>query len=54
MKTYIAGFEGREKNAIGITYKIVDTVKAENKKDARLKLYDKYDLVLYLSLTEKK
>jgi hypothetical protein len=39
MKTYLAKFTGREKNAIGIFYFISTTVTGNNKKDAELNLY---------------
>jgi hypothetical protein len=45
MNTYKISFTGRLKGAIGIFYKISDTVQAEDEKAAILKLYDKYDSV---------
>lgn len=50
MKTYRATFTGRLKNAIGIFYTITDYVTAEDEKAANLKLYDKYDHVMFLKL----
>ena len=52
MKTYIAKFTGREVNAIGIFYAITTTVDAENEKEAALRLYDRYDHIMWLRLTE--
>ena len=51
MKTYKATFIGRLKSAIGITYKITDKVKAENEKEANLKLYDKYEHISNLKIS---
>jgi hypothetical protein len=53
MKTYQAKFTGREVGAIGIFYKITATVEAENAEAARLKLYEKYEHLMDLTLTEK-
>lgn len=40
---YKISFTGRLKGAIGIFYKITDTVQAANENDAILALYDKYE-----------
>ena len=53
MKTYTAKFTGRKVGAIGIFYPITTTVQAENEEAARLKLYDKYEHIMGLKLTEK-
>ena len=45
MKTYNFDFIGRKNNAIGLTYRISDSVKAESYDEALLKLYDKYELI---------
>lgn len=45
MLKYSVTFFGRTLGAIGICYMITDTVEAENKEAALLKLYDKYDTV---------
>ena len=52
MKTYKATFYGRKVGAIGIRYLIEDTVSADNKEAARLKLYDKYEHISDLKLKE--
>lgn len=52
MKTYKAKFTGRTVGAIGIFYPIETTVKAENEKQAELKLYDEYEHIQHLVLTE--
>jgi hypothetical protein len=52
MKTYRAEFTGREKNAIGIFYPITDEVKGENEEQAGLNLYDKWEHVHGLKLTQ--
>jgi len=54
MLKYQAKFTGRTINAIGKTYKIIDTVEAENEESARLKLYDKYEHISNLILKEIK
>lgn len=54
MKTYIAEFNGRLKNAIGITYKIVDKVQAENEEKALLALYEKYEHISFAKFKEVK
>ena len=43
MHTYKISFTGHLKGAIGIFYKITDTVQATDEKAAILALYDKYD-----------
>lgn len=52
MKTYKATFTGRKINAIGIFYKITDTVEAENEEQARLKLFEKYEHIQSLKLNQ--
>jgi hypothetical protein len=54
MKTYIAEFNGREKNAIGITYPIIDKVQAENEEKALIALYEKYDHIWFAKFKEVK
>ena len=49
MKKYQAIFIGRKIHAIGICYLIIDTVYAENRKSARLKLYEKYEHISSLT-----
>jgi len=51
MNNYKITFNGREKNAIGITYEITATVEAEDEQAALLKLYDKYE---HISLPQVK
>ena len=53
-KTYEIHFNGREVNAIGITYPITQTVEAENEEKAILKIYDKFDHIHVIRITEKK
>ncbi len=48
---YTANFYGRLLGAIGILYRITDTVEAENEEQARIELYKKYDSVRDLKLT---
>jgi len=43
MNKYKITFTGRLIGAIGIFYKITDTVQAANEKDAILALYNKYE-----------
>ena len=50
MIKYKAIFYGCKINAIGICYRIEYIVYAENKKSARLKLYEKYDHITALTL----
>jgi hypothetical protein len=52
MKTYRARFSGRTKGAIGIFYHITDLVQGTDKKNAELNLYDKYEHISALTLTE--
>jgi hypothetical protein len=54
MTIYKATFMGRQKGAIGIFYKITDTVEADNREDANLKLYDNYEHISLLQLVEVK
>lgn len=54
MKTYNCVFSGRLKGATGITYKIKETVKAENRDAARLALYEKYEHIIMLECEESK
>ena len=53
MKTYRAKFTGREVNAIGIFYHINTTVQGNDEKEAELNLYDKYEHISGLTLTEE-
>ena len=53
MKTYTAKFTGREVNAIGIFYPITTTVQGENEEQARINLYERYEHIMGLTLTEK-
>lgn len=53
MKTYKATFTGREVNAIGIFYPITTTVQGANEEQARINLYDRYDHIMGLVLTEQ-
>jgi len=50
MKIFKLSFIGRLKGAIGITYKIHETVKAENLEAAKLKLYDKYEHITQIKV----
>lgn len=52
MKKYQANFTGREVGAIGIFYDIKHVVEANNQEEAKLKLYDYYEHINNLSLTE--
>lgn len=47
---YFADFKGREKTAIGATYKISYQVIAYDEEAARLKLYDRFDHISDLNL----
>jgi len=49
---YIANFRGRKVGAIGIFYDITAEVEGYSKKDARLNLYEKYEHISELKLTE--
>lgn len=51
MKNYKVEFNGREAGAIGITYKIVVVVQAEDEKQALLKLYEKYEHISFPKFT---
>lgn len=53
-KTYRVNFKGRQVGAIGIFYAIADTVQGEDEEQARLKLYEKYEHISGLKLTEIK
>ena len=50
INNYKASFIGREINAIGITYHIIETVSAENREKAILALYEKYDHISNLTI----
>ena len=52
MKTYRALFNGRLVGAIGRTEYFDVTAQGENEDDARIRLYDKYDHILGLTLVE--
>lgn len=51
-KKYKAKFHGRTINAIGICYWITDEVQGLNEDDARINLYEKYDHIMHLELSE--
>lgn len=53
MVDYKCNFIGRTVNAIGITYPIKDTIQANNKEEAHLKLYDKYEHIRLLTINGK-
>ncbi len=53
MKTYRADFTGRTVGAIGITYKIKTTVQGDNLGAAQLALYDRFEHISALALTEQ-
>ena len=53
MNTYTIEFFGRLAGAIGITYRIHETVQADTQGLAVLKLYDKYEHVSRLMITAK-
>jgi hypothetical protein len=50
---YVARFTGRMVGAIGITYPISATVEASNPQEASLKLYDRYEHIFGLVLTDE-
>lgn len=52
MKTYRAVFQGRAKGALGIFYPMSTEVTAENEEAARLRLYDRFEHISSLRLTE--
>lgn len=52
MNTYKITFIGCMLGAIGKTYRITNTVQAENTKEASLKLYDKYDHISIIEMEE--
>jgi hypothetical protein len=54
MKQYQANFTGREVGAIGIFYDINHVIEANNEEEAKLKLYDYYEHINNLTLTEIK
>lgn len=54
MKQYIARFTGRKVGAIGITSYTVVYVKGKNEVDATLKLYEKYEHIQGLKLSDYK
>jgi hypothetical protein len=47
MTKYRVSFIGRTAGAIGITYPIVAEVEAASEEEARLKLYDRYEWILF-------
>ncbi len=51
---YTATFVGRGIGAIGVFYPITALVEGLNEKDARLKLYNRYEHITHLKLTEVK
>lgn len=52
MKKYQISFIGSLKNSIGLTYRIMENVVAENEPAARIKLYQKYQHVFREEYTE--
>lgn len=54
MKTYKATFVGRRVLAIGITHRVETEVNGIDPEDARLNLYDRYEHISNLELTEVK
>lgn len=50
MTKYIISFNGRLKNAIGITSNFVETVEANCEENARLKLYDNYEHIRVIDI----
>jgi hypothetical protein len=53
MKNFKIQFTGKQKNAIGKSYKITETVEAENIDNAKLKLYDNYEHIHVLKVNNK-
>ena len=53
MKTYTATFIGRLKNALGVRYRIETTVTGKDQKAAALNLYERYEHIGSLTLTEQ-
>lgn len=49
---YVATFNGKRKNADGISYQITTTVEGDNKDEARINLYDRFDHIIGLKLEE--
>lgn len=54
MELFTVKFNGRKKGAIGVTYPITETVKAEDKESVRLALYDNYEHIIIDSITQLK
>ena len=54
MKTFNARFVGRLRTAIGSFYWITDTVTGDNEDEAVTKLYNTYDHIRFLTLTENR
>ncbi len=52
MKHYTAKFTGRKRDSIGIFYPITCTVSGDDPATARLNLYDRFEHILNLELTE--
>lgn len=52
LNIYHAKFHGRKKNAEGIFYDITTYCYGKNEEDARTSLYDQYEHVMHLVLTE--
>ncbi len=52
MNRYRAQFIGREIGAIGITYRIDTFVEGLNRENARINLYNRYEHISHLRLTE--
>ena len=52
MKTYSATFYGKQKGAIGVFLTYTTVVQGENETQARINLYNRYDHIMSLTLTE--
>jgi hypothetical protein len=53
MKTYTARFYGRLKGALGVSYWIETQVEVDAIETARIKLYDRYEHISHLTLTDE-
>ena len=51
-RLYLASFTGRLIGAIGVSYQITDTTHGKDREEARLNLYDRYENIHGLRLTE--
>jgi hypothetical protein len=54
LKKYKASFIGRKNDAIGKTYKISTIVEGNDENEAKLNLYNRYDLITNLKLKKSK